>query len=238
MAPLKEELAGMKTGALNKRAREVGVGADAMDKAADEDDPRAALIALIVAASPVMASFKLYWWNTREEIEIEASDGESAFDAVKRHCRIPPSIADWNVFLRKQTCNCQNLDEYLRNLETKGPKGDEPAIDGEDVVMNTGTMFHESRKGLGTKIPDDKPWGRGGPYDMRIYKEGGPLRTMVRNGAAAYEKNGGDDGSGNSYRDSRAGPITFLTEEETLSMHNMKRAPVTDPHEPPIESFI
>ena len=216
-----------------------------------------------------MAAFKLYWWNTREEIEIEASAGESAFDAVKRHCRIPPSIADWNVFLyaicvvieqaeqysvcwvlilqtdgarvwcrRKQTCNCQNLDEYLRNLSTKGPKGDEPAIDGEDVVMNTGTMFHESRKGLGTKIPDDKPWGRGGLYDMRIYKEGGPLRTMVRNGAAAYEKNGGDDGSGNSYRDSRAGPITFLTEEETLSMHNMKRAPVTDPHEPPIESFI
>merc|ERR1712166_1208017 len=155
MAALKEELAGMKTGALNKRAREVGVGADSMDKAADEDDPRAALIALIVAASPVMASFKLYWWNTREEIEIEASDGESAFDAVKRHCRIPPSIADWNVFLyaiclsvviehklssiviaacsycrlmvwcrRKQTCNCQNLDEYLRKLETKGPKGD------------------------------------------------------------------------------------------------------------------
>ena len=53
MAALKAELAGMKTGALNKRAREVGVGADAMDNAADEDDPRAALIALIVAASPV-----------------------------------------------------------------------------------------------------------------------------------------------------------------------------------------
>ena len=53
MAALKEELAGMKTSALNKRAREVGVGVDAMDNAADEDDPRAALIALIVAASPV-----------------------------------------------------------------------------------------------------------------------------------------------------------------------------------------
>ena len=50
MAALKEELAGMKTGALNKRAREVGVGADAMDDAADEDDPRTALIALIVAS--------------------------------------------------------------------------------------------------------------------------------------------------------------------------------------------
>ena len=53
MAALKEELAGMKTGALRKRAREVGVGEDAMDDAADEEDPRAALIALIVAASPV-----------------------------------------------------------------------------------------------------------------------------------------------------------------------------------------
>ena len=53
MAALKAELAGMKTGALNKRAREVGVGADAMDDAADADDPRAALIALIVAASTV-----------------------------------------------------------------------------------------------------------------------------------------------------------------------------------------
>lgn len=53
MAALKEELAGLKTGALNKRAREVGVDADAMDDAADEDDPKAALIALIVAASPV-----------------------------------------------------------------------------------------------------------------------------------------------------------------------------------------
>lgn len=38
-----------KTGALNKKAREVGVDADAMDDAADEDDPKAALIALIVA---------------------------------------------------------------------------------------------------------------------------------------------------------------------------------------------
>ena len=47
-----EELSGMKAGALNKRAREVGLSADAMDDAADEDDPRAALIALIVAASP------------------------------------------------------------------------------------------------------------------------------------------------------------------------------------------
>ena len=56
MAALKAELAGMKTGALNKRAREVGVGVDAMDDAAAEDDPRAALIALIVAASPVPES--------------------------------------------------------------------------------------------------------------------------------------------------------------------------------------
>ena len=55
MAALKEELAGMKTGALNKRARKVGVGADAMDDAADEDDPNAALIALIVAATTSQA---------------------------------------------------------------------------------------------------------------------------------------------------------------------------------------
>ena len=53
MAALREELAGMKTGALNKRAREVGVAADAMDDAADADDPQAALIELIIAASPV-----------------------------------------------------------------------------------------------------------------------------------------------------------------------------------------
>lgn len=53
MAALNEELAAMKTSALNKRARELGVDADAMDDAADEDDPKAALIALIVAASPV-----------------------------------------------------------------------------------------------------------------------------------------------------------------------------------------
>ena len=53
MAALREELAGMKTGALNKRARELGVDADAMDDAADADDPTAALIELIIAASPV-----------------------------------------------------------------------------------------------------------------------------------------------------------------------------------------
>ena len=55
MAALKEELAGMKTSALNKKARELGVDADAMDDAADEDDPKAALIALIVASSPLAA---------------------------------------------------------------------------------------------------------------------------------------------------------------------------------------
>ena len=47
---LRAELAALKTGALNKRAREAGVDADAMDDAADADDPKEALIALIVAA--------------------------------------------------------------------------------------------------------------------------------------------------------------------------------------------
>eukprot|EP01046_Picozoa_sp_COSAG06_P040896 COSAG06_NODE_5002_length_3796_cov_33.444414_1_plen_655_part_10 len=49
---LKEELAGLSIGALNRKARELGVDVDAMDDAADTDDPKAALIALIVAASP------------------------------------------------------------------------------------------------------------------------------------------------------------------------------------------
>ena len=68
----KEELAGMKTGALNKRAREVGVSADEMDDAADEDDPRAALIALIVAASPAEL---LLWKRGLIQVKLPLSIG-------------------------------------------------------------------------------------------------------------------------------------------------------------------
>ena len=53
-ALLREELLALKTSALNKRAREVGVDDEAMDAAADTDDPKEALIALFVDGAVIL----------------------------------------------------------------------------------------------------------------------------------------------------------------------------------------
>ena len=52
---LRAELAGMKQGALSRRAREAGVTAEQLEDALDEDDPTAAVVELIVRATPLDA---------------------------------------------------------------------------------------------------------------------------------------------------------------------------------------
>ena len=52
MQKLRAELVGMKLGALKKRARETGVTPEQLDDADDEDDPKQAVVELILEAAP------------------------------------------------------------------------------------------------------------------------------------------------------------------------------------------
>eukprot|EP01044_Picomonas_judraskeda_P025646 COSAG03_NODE_7507_length_908_cov_0.954265_1_plen_127_part_10 len=56
MEALREELQTMKNGALQKRARDLGVADEVLDEASDADDPREALVALVLAASSATAA--------------------------------------------------------------------------------------------------------------------------------------------------------------------------------------
>ena len=49
MPGLEEELRGMKLGALSKRAKQDGVSVERLEEAQDDDEPKAAVIALILA---------------------------------------------------------------------------------------------------------------------------------------------------------------------------------------------
>ena len=56
MQTLAMELAGMKMGALKKRAREAGVTQEQLDDADDDDDPRGAVVELIASAPSAEAA--------------------------------------------------------------------------------------------------------------------------------------------------------------------------------------
>eukprot|EP01043_Picozoa_sp_COSAG02_P059117 COSAG02_NODE_7473_length_2996_cov_5.791508_4_plen_255_part_01 len=75
--PLHAELAALRTGALQKRALAEGVNADAIEDALDEDNPKAALIELIVASAQ-------QWGPADRLLSCLSGGGDAAADAIDR----------------------------------------------------------------------------------------------------------------------------------------------------------
>jgi hypothetical protein len=89
-AGLRQELGGMKLGALKKRARGLGVGAEAIEELDDADEPKAEAIRLVIAATPRPAPARPQPQQTRVSNPLAEAEVEGQSDA------------EWEAALRQE----------------------------------------------------------------------------------------------------------------------------------------